>query len=127
MNTKQQGDIGVAAAVFHYTKLGYVVSQPLTDNSKYDLIVDDGISLLRVQCKTTGYSRNESQTYEVQLATSGGNQSWNKKARPIELPQCDIVFIYCMNGVQYEFPVGSVAGKKMLRLGSKQDQFKITN
>jgi hypothetical protein len=48
MNRKQQGDIGVAQAIFYYTKQGYVVSVPATDNSLYDLLVDNGNAIKRI-------------------------------------------------------------------------------
>lgn len=125
MNTKQQGDIGVAAAVLHYTKNDFVVSQPLTDNSRYDLIIGKGNKLFRVQCKTTSYKRKNSCVYEVQLGTSGGNQSWNKKTKAISKDKCDIVFIYCLDETQYEYPAEALDGKSSLRLGPKQEKFKI--
>ena len=54
-NFKQQGNIGMAYAIAYYTKLGYVVSIPLTDSQDYDLIIDTGIKLLKVQVKTTDF------------------------------------------------------------------------
>ncbi|WP_426513126.1 group I intron-associated PD-(D/E)XK endonuclease [Dactylosporangium sp. McL0621] len=57
MNRKQQGDLGVAMAIAYYTRTGYAVSVPLTDNTRYDLIIDGGERLLRVQVKTTGFQR----------------------------------------------------------------------
>ncbi len=52
MNTKQVGDeteARIAAAIIGY---GYTVAIPFGDNDRYDLIVDTGEQLLRVQCKT---------------------------------------------------------------------------
>ena len=86
MNSKQQGDIGVAMAIAYYTKNEYAVSVPMGDNTLYDLIVDK-TRLLRVQVKTTSYKRGNN--YVVQLATSGGNQSWNGNAKKLSAENSD--------------------------------------
>ena len=33
-------------------ELGYAISVPFGENTRYDLVIDDGARLLRVQCKT---------------------------------------------------------------------------
>ena len=50
-DTKHIGDISEAAGVFRLLKKGYSVSKPVGDNQRYDMIVDDGSRLLRVQSK----------------------------------------------------------------------------
>lgn len=54
--TQRKGDIAVTQAIATFTRLGYDVSVPLTESAKYDLIVDDGAGLHRVQCKYTSKS-----------------------------------------------------------------------
>jgi hypothetical protein len=49
--TQRKGDIATARAVATFTALGYDVSIPLTESAAYDLVVDDGDGLHRVQCK----------------------------------------------------------------------------
>lgn len=49
--TQKKGDIGAARAIFKFTELGYDVSIPLTESAAYDLIVDTGTELKRVQVK----------------------------------------------------------------------------
>ena len=125
MNTKQQGDVGVAATVLHYTKLGYTVSQPLSDNSRYDLIVDKGNGQLqRVQCKTSRYFRDASRTFEVKLATSGGNKSGNTK-KPIDSTEIDIVMVYTWDGDLYEFPAEVLHCKDNVRLGKNKQVYRV--
>lgn len=51
-NTKSVGELGVARTLSRLLENGYAVSLPFGDNLRYDLIVDDGRHLLRVQCKT---------------------------------------------------------------------------
>jgi hypothetical protein len=49
--TQRKGDIATARAVATFTLMGCDVSIPLTESAFYDLIVDDGRRLYRVQCK----------------------------------------------------------------------------
>jgi PD-(D/E)XK endonuclease len=49
--TQRKGDIATARAVASFTAMDYDVSIPLTESAAYDLIVDDGRELYRVQCK----------------------------------------------------------------------------
>jgi hypothetical protein len=51
-NTKSIGELGVARTLTRLLGSGYAVSLPFGDNLRYDLVVDDGQRLLRVQCKT---------------------------------------------------------------------------
>ena len=52
-SAKAQGDVGEARAIYEFTKLGYQVSVPLAAHCPYDLIIDDGEKLQRVQVKTS--------------------------------------------------------------------------
>ena len=51
--TQRKGDIATAKAVHTFTALGYDVALPLTESAAYDLVVDDGEPLLRIECKYT--------------------------------------------------------------------------
>ena len=49
--TQRKGDIATARAVARFTAMGFDVAIPLTESAAYDLIVDNGERLARVQCK----------------------------------------------------------------------------
>lgn len=51
MHTTDKGEVARYAAAAHFMKLGFVVSVPLTENSAYDLIVEDNGKLYRTQVK----------------------------------------------------------------------------
>lgn len=51
--TQRKGDIAVAQAVATFTKLGLDVLLPLTESAAYDLVVDVGGFLKRVQVRYT--------------------------------------------------------------------------
>ena|SRR5699024_316187 len=71
---KDKGRAGLSAAIAYYGLLGYTVSLPLNDTQDYDLIVDDGAHLFKVQVKATGsLSRSSnSPSYVVSLQCAGG-------------------------------------------------------
>ena len=52
MNTKDVGDRTVAMVMAALVKTGRVLLIPFGDNRRYDLAVDDGGRLVRIQCKT---------------------------------------------------------------------------
>ena len=52
MNTKHKGDASSAAILAALVALGQTVSVPWGENAAYDLVLDTGGTLLRVQCKT---------------------------------------------------------------------------
>lgn len=113
MNTKQKGDIGVALAISYYTRIGAVVSYPLTDNAKYDLVVEINGVLNKVQCKYTTYKKD---SYIVELRTMGGNTSWNKVYGTVE---ADLLFVGDGDGRTYEFPPDRFTGKTSITLTDK--------
>lgn len=51
-NTKATGERSEAAILARLLSLGYSVSIPFGNNQRYDMIVDSGSDLLRIQCKT---------------------------------------------------------------------------
>lgn len=52
MNSKAKGEISEGHVIAHLLKKGHSVSMPFGDNQRYDLILDDGKRLWRVQVKT---------------------------------------------------------------------------
>ena len=124
MNSKQQGDIGVAKAIYFYTASGYTVSIPNTDNAKYDLIVDKGGKLNRVQVKTTT-CKTEYGIYQVTLKTTGGNQSWSGDVFRINSQNVDIVFILNDQGLMYEFPSTDLNERTTVNLGKDKDKYRV--
>lgn len=50
-DTQRKGDIAVSQAIASFTKMGFDVSLPLTESASYDLIVDIGRKLMKVQVR----------------------------------------------------------------------------
>jgi PD-(D/E)XK endonuclease len=49
---KEVGDRTVLAVMLALQGAGYAISAPFGENTRYDLVIDDGLRLARVQCKT---------------------------------------------------------------------------
>jgi hypothetical protein len=49
---KDIGDRTTLAVMLALREAGYVIAVPFGENVRYDLIIDDGLRLARVQCKT---------------------------------------------------------------------------
>ena len=49
--TQRKGDIAFSRAISRFTVIGYDVALPFTESSAYDLIVDTGDKLMRVQVR----------------------------------------------------------------------------
>ena len=59
METREKGTLTESKILAAFVEAGYLVSLPFGDGHKYDLIIDDGQRVQRVQCKT-GRVRNGS-------------------------------------------------------------------
>lgn len=69
-NSKDKGDETEARAIHELISNGYGVSVPFGDNDKYDLVVDDGTSLYRVQCKTAWQNKEEKIRFNTHSQTT---------------------------------------------------------
>jgi hypothetical protein len=125
-NTKtntEQGNIGEAKAIYELTIRGYGVSRTLFDSDKYDLIVDDGNNLHKVQVRTTRFKNNRG-VYEASLKTTGGNTKKNTTT-PRQDSDYDYLFVCADNGQCWFIPA-QLLGKMSVVLGPKWDNYLIT-
>ena len=119
-----QGNIGEIRAIYEFTKLGYVVCKPLTNNNKYDLVVEKNGSMKRVSVKTSRYSRRGG--YGVQLSTNGGNTKLNTINRR-KCDDFDILFVLTDDDCCYVIPTDSLgeAECSIVVGATKYNEFKI--
>lgn len=120
----KQGNVGLAYAIAYYSKLGYTISIPLTDSQDYDLIVDDGKSLLKIQVKTT-YAKAPSGFYIANLRVCGGNRSGKGKAKLFSKNDCDYVFVMTDNASLYSIPRIAILNTTTLTLNEDMDKYKV--
>ena len=53
MDTKTKGNVTELKCILKLTELGFKVSKPVFDDARYDLIIDTGKRLLKIQVKTS--------------------------------------------------------------------------
>lgn len=112
LTTQQKGITTEMYVAAYLLSLGYNVSQPLCQDSKYDLIVDINNNLLRLQVKTARQTDNNSITFNCRSTTK--NSSTNK-SRSYGIHEIDYFATYWNNQV-YLVPVGECSSEKRLHL-----------
>lgn len=91
-NSKTVGDLAELKVACLFAEKGYFVNRPMTDNAPYDMIVDDGTSLKKVQVKARGV-RNGKVT--VELRTTMVNY-----IRPYSKEDFDLLAVYNIDSGQ---------------------------
>lgn len=120
----KQGNAGVGFAIAYFTKIGYTVSIPLTDTQDYDLVVDNGENLLKIQIKTTG-SKSRHGIYSLNLRVTGGNRSGVGKSKTFDQNHCDAVFAVTNEGSMYYIPRNVIKAKTTINLGKIYEKYKV--
>jgi hypothetical protein len=105
---KQQGDTAELRFMLLNHELGYTVSKPFGDNAKYDLIVDTGDNLERIQVKSTRRKESSSgmDCYNC-LVCSGSDSKEQYSEKDV-----DYVAIYVTpENAWYKIPIKEIKGK----------------
>ncbi len=93
MTTAQKGDIAWLKVVERSVKKGWLASRPIQESGRYDLILDDGERLYRVQVKyADGHSPNSKGVARCQLTRNNG--SGVNKNRKYSSEEVDAVVVY---------------------------------
>lgn len=92
-NTQRKGDYAVTHAIMSFTKCGYDVSIPITESAAYDLVLDIGDSLKRVQVRY--FSGKQ---IELRRIHSNSNGYVIKKTKPKAYD-----WLYALNGDGKEY------------------------
>jgi hypothetical protein len=123
---RRQGDLGEAAAIEWLTRLGACVAVPLFHSPDYDVIADLGRGLLRVQVKTSIRQHGSTDHFALQLATSGGNQSWNGVVKKFDPSRFDFLFALVQDGRRWFIPSSEIEGTHSIVVGGdKYSEFQV--
>jgi hypothetical protein len=97
LSRKQRGEMAEAAFLAKAVSLGFCVSKPFGESSRYDLIVDNGSRLLRIQVKSAFY-RTRGNSYKIQARGNDG--------RPYTATEIDFLVAWVVPvDAWYVFPV----------------------
>ena len=108
MNTKQQGDNAEIRYMLLAHSLGHVISKPISDNSQYDLIVDTGKELERIQVKSTSRKDTSSRMdcYKCLVNRNKNNDKCYTKNT------IDYIAVYVIpEDTWYKIPIEEINGK----------------
>ena len=127
LKPKQQGDLGEADAIAVLTRLGGEVSVPLFSSPDYDLVVDFGDGLQRVQVKTSAFEKRPG-VFGVVVCTSGGNQSWSGLVRTFDRSRCDLLYVLVASERRWLIPASAVDARRQVTLGAqKYSEYEISS
>lgn len=105
---KNQGDNAELRFMLLNHELGYIVSKPFGDNAKYDLIVDTGNNLERIQVKSTKRKEKSSGMDCYNCLVCSGSDSKQKYS----YKDIDYVAIYVIpENAWYKIPIKDIKGK----------------
>ena len=110
VHTKDRGDLTEMRFMVVATRRGMVVAKPYGDNEKYDLIVDAGWRMWRVQVKGTAATHHRG--FAVR-------SSWRSSMRqmPYTPSQVDFLVVTIMGkGIWYVIPVRALEGRLTIHL-----------
>ena len=104
---------------------GGSVYLPLGHSPDVDLVADLDGELLRVQVKTSRYVNTKGR-FVAQLATSGGNQSWNRIVKHFDPSRYDWLFVLVADGRRWFIPSHAIDVTRSICLGGpKYGEFEV--
>lgn len=95
-NSTSIGAVGESAAVYNFTRRNIPILKPFSDNSRYDFVVDIFGKLLKIQCKTITYLRNDNSCMKFQLCSTNGFTFERYKYTEDDI---DFYFLYCIENM----------------------------
>lgn len=113
LSTQFKGAITELLVAAHLMSLGYNVSQPLTQDSKYDLIVDVHGKLLRLQVKTSRLNpdtKGKSIKFNCRSTTNNVRECKNRYYSSEEID----FFATYWEGLVFLIPVSQCSAEKIL-------------
>jgi hypothetical protein len=121
-NTRLQGDAGMGIAIAYFSRIGVRIGIPLTDSQPYDLMIDDGGSLARVQVRTT--TVREGRSYVVGLKTVGGNKT-QLITKVFDPSAYEWLFVVCGDATAYLIPATAISARYSIFLGRRYEQYRL--
>lgn len=112
---------GIATAWF--MRRGYMVSVPV-EPTKYDLVVESGTGLKKVQIKSTNHKgRNGHWVAHIGHQPYDADSHMKRRKSPYSAEDVDYFFIVCGDDSAYLVPIGVTEGATNIVLGVKYREF----
>lgn len=109
---KQKGNLTELQCIAAFYEIGYSVSIPYGENSRYDFIADVDDHLIRVQVKSSSTKDGgKSYTFSCRSSRTNGKRTITKRYTKLEIDY----FATFINGRCYIVPVEECSNSKCLR------------
>ena len=117
LETKIKGNVTEMECMLAFMKLGYQVSIPFGEDSRYDFVVDINDKLYKIQCKTCSEVTENEQVLAVKFKTvrQSGSKATNWTRIKYEENEIDY-FATSYQGICYLVPVKECSIEKTLRI-----------
>lgn len=118
IDTKRKGNLTELECITELTRLGYVVSIPFGEDSRYDCIVDINNKLYRIQCKTSSEQINDDNVVvgiHFKTCRQSGNRASITTRMKYSKDEIDF-FATSYKGKCYLVPVEECSNEKLLRI-----------
>lgn len=120
--TQMKGDKAELTAIYYYGQKGCLVSKPLQHSPYYDILVDDGKRVYKVEVKYTSYKRVDCNSFSVDLRTRKASGK-RELIKTVNSKKTDLVFILDADDNIYEFKTKTICGMVNLNLNNKRKEF----
>lgn len=114
--TKIKGNLVELQCLMKFMSMGFECSTPYGDSSKYDIIVDIGRELLRIQCKKSHFVDNGN---TIQFSCIAQTTNTQKTTKHIYTSEQIDYFATCWQDNVYLIPVDECSQTKSLRITPK--------
>lgn len=113
MNKILKGDVSKAFVIAKLLKEGYKILEPISENSRYDLVIDLNHKFLRVQVKNI-YYKNDLKIYEMVCYSTTRRKKHHIKTKYTS-DEVDFLIGYNLDTDQvYTFPLKDIAGRNQI-------------
>lgn len=124
MNTRQQGNVGLGAAIAYFTSTGAPVFIALAETQRFDLVVQLDGSLVRVEVKTAS-RKSRNGVLQVKLNTCGGNRTGPVRSTPFDPKDSDLLFVKSLDGPCWLIPTAEISAVYELSLGAQVERYRL--
>ena len=119
MNKVLKGDISKACVVAKLLKEGFTILEPISENSRYDLVIDLNGKFLRIQIKTI-YYKNDKKVYEMACYSTTRRNKKHIKAIYTEEEVDYIIGYNPEKDEMYTFPIRDINGRNQIVFRNKR-------
>jgi len=112
----------MGVAIAYFSRIGARVGIPLTDSQPYDLMIDEGEQVTRVQVRTT--TSKQGRSYVVSLTTVGGNKT-QLITKTFDPTAYEWLFVVCGDATVYLIPTTVITARYSIFLGRKYEPYRL--